>query len=108
MLWDDFIGEPENFEKKRDYKAALVINLLMVLSGLDEETAIRRLNWTVFGHDLLKEETKAWAYPEYWAYQHVCREFEMEPQLGRDLWEYDYSVIPTLEAHWRESVKELL
>ena len=59
MLWDDFIGEPENFEKKRDYKAALVINLLMVLSGLDEETAIRRLNWTVFGHDLLKEETKA-------------------------------------------------
>lgn len=108
MLWDDFIGEPDNFEKKRDYKAALVINLLMVLSGLDEETAIRRLNWTVFGHDLLKEETKAWAYPEYWAYRHVCREFEMEPQLGRDLWEYDYSVIPTLESHWRESVKEFL
>ena len=23
MLWDDFIGEPDNFEKKRDYKAEI-------------------------------------------------------------------------------------
>ena len=29
---------------------------------------------------LINEITKAWYYPEYWAYVSICREMDMEPK----------------------------
>ena len=66
--------------KKRNAKAAEVVNILVQLEGISEDRAFTLLLRSQFGMALINEITKAWHYPEYWAYVSICREMDMEPK----------------------------
>ena len=69
MTWGDaIIDAPKNYPEKRNAKAAEVVNILVQLEGITEERAFTLLLRSQFGMALINEITKAWHYPEYWAY----------------------------------------
>ena len=81
MTWGDIIIDaPKNYSEKRNMKAAEVVNILVQLEGMTEERAFTLLLRSQFGMALINEITKAWHYPEYWAYVSICREMDMEPK----------------------------
>lgn len=43
---------------------------------------------------LINEITKAWHYPEYWAYVSICREMDMDPKPPAPEAIYDRTHIP--------------
>ena len=81
MTWGDaIIDAPKNYPEKRNAKAVEVVNILVQLEGITEERAFTLLLRSQFGMALINEITKAWHYPEYWAYVSICREVDMEPK----------------------------
>ena len=81
MTWGDvIIDAPKNYPEKRNAKAAEVVNILVQLEGITKERAFTLLLRSQFDMALINEITKAWHYPEYWAYVSICREMDMEPK----------------------------
>ena len=95
MTWGDIIIDaPKNYSEKRNMKAAEVVNILVQLEGFTEDRAFTLLLRSQFGMALINEITKAWHYPEYWAYVSICREMDKEPKPPAPEGIYDRTHIP--------------
>ena len=71
-----------------------MVNILVQLEGITADCAFTLLLRSQFGMALINEITKAWHYPEYWAYVSICREMDMDPKPPAPEAIYDRTHIP--------------
>lgn len=87
---------PDPFEEYLAKKWSDIVNLLMLLNGLDVDEAFSTLVNSTYAMQSRIPESEMWYAPPYHAYRWVCEEHGLEAGAAR--WWYDNSKLPRLEA----------